>query len=143
MKQQPASPSIESRLRQCGMRMTPQRLAVAELMLGAPTHMMPQEVYEILHQQLPSLSPNTIYMTLDHFEQAGLLKKIFIDGKAVFDSCTDRHDHAVCRNCGTIRDVPCGSIEHTPLTLKRWHIHAESRVWSGLCPACSEMEKPS
>ena len=135
-----ASESIEVKLRKNGMRITPQRLAVAELMLKNPVHMTPQKVYETLHGRLPSLSPNTVYLTLDHFEQSGLLKRIFIDGKAVFDSRTDRHDHAYCRQCGTIQDLPGSSVKVTPLTIKRWHIDAESRVWSGRCPACCETE---
>jgi len=143
MSQQPAPVSIETRLRQCGMRITPQRMAVAELMLSEPTHIKPQQAYELLHASLPSLSPNTIYLTLDHFEQAGLLRKIFIDGKAVFDSRTDRHDHAFCRKCHAIQDLPTRGIENTPLTLKRWRIDEESRVWSGVCPACASNTEES
>jgi len=128
---------IESRLRAHGLRITPQRMAVAELMLAEPTHMSPQKVYEVLHKGMPSLSPNTIYLTLDQFERAGLLKKIYIDGKSIYDSKTERHDHASCRQCGAVSDLPASSVESTPLTLKRWKIESESRVWSGTCPECS------
>jgi len=134
--QQPSD--YESILRAHGMRITPQRMAVAQLLLAEPVHMAPQKVYEVLRQGMPSLSPNTIYLTLEQFEQAGLLKRIFIDGKSVYDSKTDRHDHACCRSCGDIRNLPASSVESTPLTLKRWQIESESRVWSGVCPACAD-----
>ncbi len=131
---------METRLREHGLRITPQRLAVAELMLAEPVHLSPQQVYEQLRSRLPSLSPNTIYLTLDHFEKAGLLRRIHVGGRTVFDSRTERHDHACCRRCGLIQDLPASSVEHAPLTIRRWRIDAESRVFSGLCPACLERE---
>ncbi|HKI60706.1 MAG TPA: Fur family transcriptional regulator [Mariprofundaceae bacterium] len=134
---------IESMLRAHGLRITPQRMAVANLMLAEPTHMSPQKVYEVLHKGMPSLSPNTIYLTLDQFEKAGLLKRIFIDGKSIYDSKTERHDHACCRSCGAIKNLPASSVESIPLTLKRWKIEGESRVWSGICPDCMDPQAKS
>ncbi len=125
-------------LRAHGLRATPQRIALAEVMFTAPAHFTPQKVFDIMKGRFPSISQNTIYLCLAHFEAAGLLQKCFVDGKTIFDSNTDRHDHAYCCRCGKLIDLPASSTETRPAPIANWSIDGESRVWYGLCPACME-----
>jgi Fur family peroxide stress response transcriptional regulator len=123
-------------LRSHGLRATPQRIAVAELLLEKPVHVTPNELYASLKDRLPSISPNTIYLTLAHFEEAGLVRRFHIDGQAVFDSNTTMHDHAFCCACGAVVDVAGAPEDERPAQLAAWNIRNENRVWIGLCPDC-------
>ncbi len=51
-------------LRAHGLRVTPQRLAVAEMVFSEPIHITARTVYEQLRQTHPAISMNTIYLAL-------------------------------------------------------------------------------
>lgn len=129
-------------LRDHGLRATPQRLAIAEQLLAKARHAVPQELYEGLKARFPSMSLNTVYMTLSQFEESGLLRRFYIDGRAVFDSNTMPHDHAFCRNCGALVDLPQDDqTEVFSGVPSGWQVEGYSRLWSGLCPACRKQSK--
>ncbi len=127
-------------LRAHGLRATPQRVAVTQLLIKQDTHATPGEVYARLREVFPSISQNTVYLTLDHLERAGLLRRMHIAGRMVFDSNTQIHDHACCRNCGTILDLPSVGCSDAPGELNEWQVEGESRLWTGLCPDCIKSE---
>lgn len=126
---------MHERLRQACLRATPQRLAVAGFLLAGPRHETAQSVFEMLRPDWPSLSPNTVYLTLAHFERAGLVRRLYVDGTAVFDSNITPHDHACCTRCKKLVDIPAVP-ETPPDTLAGWALHDHSRIWLGLCPEC-------
>jgi len=119
-----------------GLRATPQRVAVAQLLLKRDAHATPREVYAKLKTGFPSMSQNTVYLTLDRLEQAGLLRRIRIAGRIVFDSNTRTHDHAWCSHCSRIIDILPADRSDAPGELDGWRVMGESRLWTGLCPDC-------
>lgn len=140
MKQANSRQEVPELLRSHGLRATPQRIAVAELLCKTPTHVTPQQAFDALKPRFPSISQNTIYLTLAHFETSGLLRRLFVEGKTVFDSNLHKHDHAYCRNCGELVDLQVMALEEKPRPINGWKIEGESRVWIGLCPACAKAE---
>jgi len=138
--QQPALQHIHSILRSHGLRVTPQRLAVAELVLSKAIHITARAAYDALITTHPTISMNTIYMTLSQFESSGLLNRFEVNGHAVFDSNTTAHDHACCNRCKAIIDLPHQQNlqPQMPDALSHWQINNEQRIWSGICPACVE-----
>ncbi|MFQ5346068.1 MAG: Fur family transcriptional regulator [Mariprofundus sp.] len=130
--------AIPAMLRSHGLRLTPQRLALAELILSKPTHITARMAYETLRQSHPAISINTIYLTLRQFESSGLLRRLEVGGNTVFDSNTSPHHHAFCKRCKTIIDLNDEQKELPllPAALENWHIDHEQRIWSGLCPDC-------
>jgi len=128
--------NTQALLREHGLRATPQRLAVAELLFKEPTHETAQSLHESLKDHFPSMSHNTVYLTLSHFEAAGLVRRLHVDGKAVFDSNTLQHDHAYCRNCNNLIDVPADSPNASPAILSGWNISQQTQLYSGICPDC-------
>jgi len=132
--------SMHERLRQAGLRATPQRLAVAGFLFAGPRHETAQSIFEALRPSYPSMSPNTVYLTLSHFERAGLVKRLYVDGTAVFDSNVTPHNHAYCTRCKKLVDVPAEQ-ETPPNTLAGWALHDHSHTWLGLCPECREQSQ--
>jgi len=129
---------IPTLLRSHDLRLTPQRLTVAGLVLSKQAHVTARGVYQQLKDDHPALSMNTVYLTLGQFEACGLLQRFEMNGNAVFDSNTARHDHASCSRCATIIDLPGEEDEPPwiPASLLDWQIQSEQRIWTGLCPAC-------
>lgn len=128
--------NIHSLLREQGLRVTPQRVAIAELLFEKPTHETAQTIYETLKSRFPSISPNTIYLTLAHFERSGLVTRLNVAGSSMFDSNTAHHDHAFCQNCNKLLDIPTRSDVQIPTALSGWDINRKSQVYSGICPDC-------
>ena len=59
------------RLRQEGHRLTPQRLAVLEVIKSGPGHMTVNEVLEQLRAQYPTLTVPTVYRNLQWLTEVG------------------------------------------------------------------------
>ncbi|HEX4353421.1 MAG TPA: Fur family transcriptional regulator, partial [Polyangiales bacterium] len=92
-------------LREAGLKATPQRLAVLRSLAGDETHPTAQELHERLAAEFPSLSVATIYNTLSALTRIGRCIPLELGGPVRFDPNVDAHDHAVCEQCGSIRDV--------------------------------------
>ena len=132
--------ALGDKLRRFGLRATPQRVAIAELLFAGNMHITAQELHAKLKGRFPSLSPNTVYLTLAQFEERGLLRRLHVQGTAVFDSNTSAHDHAYCRRCGRLADLPLLAQEVPPARLAGWRVEGENRIWYGLCPDCTSAQ---
>jgi len=128
--------NIPAMLRSHGFRVTPQRQAVAEMVLNQPIHVTARMVHEKLRETHPAISMNTIYLTLGQFESSGLLQRFEVNGNTIFDSNTAPHDHACCNRCKAIVDLAHQECE-LPRALEHWSISNEQRIWNGLCPDCA------
>ena len=54
---------------------------------------------------LPTISYATVYNSLRFLKEAGLVHEIkFGDSASRYDRETDRHDHAICNDCGKLVD---------------------------------------
>ena len=94
-------------LRARGQRVTLPRLMVHRFVASAPQHVTAEDV----HSELPSLSFGTIYSTLELLEELGLVRRVStLEGRAVYDSRTEAHGHAVCRRCGKLFDLDPGEV---------------------------------
>ncbi len=94
-------------LRRLGLRATGPRLAILGALRRDMTHPTPERVLDRVRESYPSLSLSTVYQTLETFIAAGLCRKVAAaDGRLRIDGTAADHDHAICRRCGRILDVP-------------------------------------
>src|SRR5882757_6721661 len=124
------------RLRGRGWRMTSQRRVVAEVLDGEHVHLTADEVHARATQRLPEISRATVYNTL------GEVLEVATDGRAKrYDpNAHHPHQHLVCSNCGTIRDVHPTGKPLADLPAEERFGFAVSQVevtYRGLCPSCS------
>lgn len=88
-----------------GPRLTPQRKAVLEVIRESEDHPTAGEIFEAARRRLPTISYATVYNSLRYLKEAGLVREInFGDGASRYDRETERHDHAICTNCGKLVD---------------------------------------
>jgi Fe2+ or Zn2+ uptake regulation protein len=120
-------------LRAHGHRITLPRLLVHRFVRQAPQHVTADDV----HAHLPSLSTATVYATLELFESMGIVRRVStFEGTAVFDSHTEPHHHAVCRNCGRMFDLEPATISQ-PAVPEGFKVeHTDVQV-VGLCESCA------
>jgi Fur family iron response transcriptional regulator len=124
-----------ARLRGAGLRPTRQRLALARLLFDEPERHVTAET---LHAEALAagirVSLATIYNTLHQFTDAGLLRRVVVDGaKTYFDTNVSEHHHFFVEDEGMLLDIPAGGITvtglpPTPAGLERKRVDVVVRV---------------
>ena len=124
-------------MREAGLKMTPQRLAIVGELADDPTHPTAQELYDRLQPAMPTMSFATVYNTLSALAGAGLVTpRALTTGGTRFDPNVDPHDHAVCDGCGVVTDIR--RVETEPVSVPEgFRIRAVERVYRGLCARCA------
>ena len=93
-------------LRARGLRATPQRLVLAQLLRERPRHVTAEELFEEARTQLPGVSLPTVYATLELLAEVGAVRQVPLpSGAAVYDSRPEPHHHVRCRRCGAVHDL--------------------------------------
>lgn len=128
-------------LKRAGLKLTPQRLAIAEALAGDGTHPTAQELYGRLKPRFSSMSMATIYNTLGALTKIRGCRELEMGGATRFDPNVAPHDHAVCERCGAIRDVELEGAEAgagEPCPLPGFQVERIERVYRGVCAQCAE-----
>jgi len=98
-----------SRLREAGLRLTPQRRVVVEVLAGDTSHPRAEDVADEVARRIPGVSLSTVYKTLHEFAGVGLVRELEGAGPMRFDPDSSEHAHIVCDDCGTVADLEIGS----------------------------------
>jgi Fe2+ or Zn2+ uptake regulation protein len=128
-------------LREAGLRVTPQRLAVLETLGDARgEHLSADDVWQHLPRRV-TMDRSTAFRALADLTDAGLLTQVrFADGVARFEVQSRVHHHAVCRVCGSTADVPAALVRPLAAALVRGLRFAiapdEPLLVRGTCDTC-------
>lgn len=101
-------------LKSLQLKVTPQRLAILDIMRIAHTYLSPEEVQLQLGAESKVGLP-TIYRNLEELSAQGVLSKILHPNRQLyyyFCANRDHHHHFVCLACRTVQDIhDCGCAE--------------------------------
>jgi Fur family transcriptional regulator, stress-responsive regulator len=127
-------------LRQRGIQVTAQRLAVLRAMDGRP-HLTAEAIADAARTEIGAISLQSVYDALGVLVTAGLVRRIEPSGSpALFeDRVNDNHHHLICRNCGRVVDVDCAVGTKPCLTAadaQGYDVDEAEVVYWGRCPAC-------
>ena len=134
-------PDVEVQLRQSGLRVTRQRVAVLTVLRDHP-HADTDTIIRRVREVAGDVSHQAVYDVLRALTDAGLVRRIQPAGSVARYEVRvgDNHHHVVCRSCGVIADVDCAVGETPCLTASDSHgfviDQAEVTYW-GLCPPCA------
>ena len=134
----------EHSLREAGLRVTQQRVAVLDAVRRLP-HADTDSLITAVRADSGDISHQAVYDVLKVLTDARLVRKIQPLGQvARYESRVgDNHHHAVCRRCGAIVDVDC-AVGTTPcLTASQSHgfeIDEAEVIYWGTCPDCRTSE---
>lgn len=127
-------------LRECGIAVTPQRLAVMGSLRNRRDHPTAENIYQEVRRQLPAISFNTVYKTLEILCQKGMVIKVNpLHEVARYDGDTGPHAHLICRHCHHIVDLDWSPGEFPALPPASRHgflVECSSLTFWGLCPQC-------
>ncbi|MDR3297405.1 MAG: transcriptional repressor [Prevotellaceae bacterium] len=126
------------RLNQCGIKPSHQRLMIMSYLLTHYTHPCADTVYSSLVARMPTLSKTTVYNTLRLFARHGAALELSIDEKCLrFDGVIQPHVHFMCKECGSIYDIPLGK-KNVPTSVPKKFVVTESQLYlKGLCEGCA------
>jgi Fur family transcriptional regulator, peroxide stress response regulator len=100
-----------------GLRLTPQRQQVYDVLLQKRDHPTAEEVFIRAKKAMPEISHATVYNCLDALVKSGLARQVQLErGATRFCPNMIEHGHFHCSNCGTIYDVdlppelPCVAV---------------------------------
>ena len=135
-------------LRQRGINVTPQRLAVLRAVAGQP-HITADAVAEVVRAEIGAISLQSVYDALALLVAQGFIRRIQPAGSpARFeDRVGDNHHHLICRICGRVVDVECAVGSAPCLTAadgKGYEIQEAEIAYWGRCPDClAQAREPS
>lgn len=102
---------LQRRLSACGIRPSPQRVAIAEFVLHTTEHPTADDVFRRVTRRHPAVSRATVYNTLQTFVSKGLLRPLVVsEGSIAYDPNMAPHHHFVDDSTGAIEDVPWDAI---------------------------------
>jgi Fur family ferric uptake transcriptional regulator len=117
----PSSPSpapavtwdeVRERLHERGLRWTPQRRLLVEVLAQTDGHITGAELVERCREQDPGVTPSTVYRTLDVLEDIGVIRHAHgLDGREEFHVRPAReHGHMHCSVCGTAWEISADEV---------------------------------
>jgi Fur family ferric uptake transcriptional regulator len=131
-------------LRQRGLRVTAQRLAVLRAISVEP-HATADFVVGTVRAEIGTVSVQAVYDALGTLTEAGLLRRIQPAGSPARyeDRVGDNHHHLICRVCDRMVDVDCAVGDPPCLTATEDHgyeIDEAEVIYWGRCPDCMREE---
>ncbi|PYP88120.1 MAG: transcriptional repressor [Blastocatellia bacterium AA13] len=135
--------AFEALCRSRGIRVTPQRLAVYRALSESLAHPSAESVYRQLSSRFPTLSQATVYRTLEFLEKENLIRRVSApEGTGRFDANLDKHQHLICRICGTLTDVSVPELHETKLpTVSGFTVEELDIRLVGRCRDCSDLAR--
>jgi len=122
-----------------GLKVTPQRELIFQLLWDTGSHPSADSVYAEARTRMPTMSLRTVYQTLNDLADMGELQPLDLGtGSTRFDPNVDVHHHLVCTRCGKVRDLYADfSALSVPADAGAgFAVGAAEVVFRGLCEDC-------
>jgi Fur family peroxide stress response transcriptional regulator len=103
--------SILDKMKEEGLRLTPQRLHIVELLFKL-SHPTADQIYITMAEQFPYVSQATVYSTLKKLKEIGVVSELtYGDKSSHFELTETDHWHLNCKLCGEIYDLKANETE--------------------------------
>ena len=133
---------VRERIRARGMRWTPQRRALIDVLSRADGHVTGAELVERCREIDPATIPSTVYRTLDVLEELGFVSHSHsADGREEYHVLPEaQHGHLQCLGCGTTWEIPEAEARSLVDGLERargFAVDVTHLSIAGRCEACA------
>lgn len=131
---------LNERLAHSGLRLTPQRRHVHDVLIEYMDHPTADQVFLRARETMPEISMATVYNTLDALVKCDMVRQVNVDRGATRYCANMRpHSHFYCDECGRVYDVlqtisPDQANFKLPRGFKLSNIDTNIH---GHCPECS------
>lgn len=131
---------FREKCRGAGLRITPQRVAVYELLVNSAEHPSAMMVFEQIRHRYPDVSLDTVNRTLATIAELGLARVIpGCGGAKRFDANLACHQHFKCVRCKKIIDFGYPAFENMKLPREireDFTVLSKTVYVQGICSRC-------
>ena len=137
------SPSeVVALLKPLGIRLTPQRLAIAEVVVNSADHPTVRDIFNRVQAFFPYVTIATVYSTLATLEQAGVVRELPFQRQSRYDANLAPHANLVCVGCGNVVDADVGQetvaeLEHIISSDSDFEVSSQRVDFYGWCSGCN------
>lgn len=135
---------FEEYLQSKGKRITQQRRVLVDHVFARHEHFDADELIESLGrvEGVGKVSRATIYRALDELVEAGLLRKMTLGGRAVYehDYGYPQHDHLYCQECDSLIEFQSDELIELREAVARLHqfrVTGHRLIIQGVCGDCA------
>jgi Fur family peroxide stress response transcriptional regulator len=125
-------------LKSSQIKVTPQRLAIVELM-DEYGHISVRDIFTKIQTNFPSLSLATVYKNINAMVENHFIKELKIVGQdAKYELIKEEHAHMICKSCGKVEDImlETDSIVSSATKISNYRVEESSVQFFGTCPDC-------
>jgi Fe2+ or Zn2+ uptake regulation protein len=117
--------SIIKGMKQKGLKLTPQRLAIVDVLAEKnPLHPSARVIYDEARRRTKGLSLSTVYLTLNELSKHGIIKTLEFDKmENRYERSLIDHINLICKGCHGITDY------RIPVVIDSKEVTRKSRFW--------------
>ena len=131
---------VTNLLKSKGLKVTPQRLAIFNVLNNTRCHPSAETIYNALQETHPTMSLATVYKTLDCFKKNDLVQELNVGEDSFrYDVYINSHPHLICLECHKVSDLESKVLEDIRAevaTETKFKLLHEQLYFYGICPAC-------
>ena len=134
---------FEEFLQSRSKRMTQQRRVIVDQVFSHHEHFDAEDLLKELsdHADAQNIGRATVYRTLDQLTEAGLLRKMSLQGRSVYehDYGYPQHDHLHCQRCDSLIEFRSEKLEAIRDAVAREHgfrVTGHRLIVQGICADC-------
>ena len=140
--------TAQAALQQTGVRLTPQRLAIAAVLAQTGKECSAQELYDRVRKKHAYIGRATVFRSLDRLVSAGLAQRLERPGHvSAYVWCEPgHHHHLICTTCRTVEDLGEESVAPLVETISRqrgFRVDHATLDFYGECRSCSSRSRSS
>ena len=129
-----------------GHPLTNQRRLLLELLRDAEGHIDAKELYRHASARDESISPATVYRSLNLFKELGLVDEIRLGKIRCYYEIrqSPEHQHLICQGCGKVMEFQNPYFRKLIEAVRQEHgfkVTKAELYLEGYCPECEEKEK--
>jgi Fur family transcriptional regulator, ferric uptake regulator len=131
-----------------GKRITQQRRLIVEQVFSHHDHFDADELMSHLQDLIAQrkVSRPTVYRTLAELTEAGLIRKMMLEGRGVYEHeyGYPQHDHLHCQVCNRLLEFHSADLERLVAEVAgeyRFQVTGHRMFVSGVCADCRRREK--
>lgn len=97
--------NIRTLLKENGLKVTPQRVAIFEAIVSLNNHPTAENIIDYIRREHPNISVGTVYKVLDSLVERQLLKRVKTEKDIMrYDAVLSHHHHLYCAETDRIED---------------------------------------
>ena len=132
----------QSYLKEKGIRVTAGRISILNIISASNKGLSAEVIYTECKKQNNNLNLSTIYRTLEILEEKDVIKKINIDGPAIYVLKKENHKHTLeCDVCHKCVEIPCPmeEIEEAIKARVGFSLTKHKLELNGICDECKKV----